>query len=56
MSYFHQFNTFQIRNFMLVIILCRGTTFFHIFNIDDQNTKYVFASKNTLAVYLNPNV
>ena len=24
--------------------------------IDDLNTKYVFASKGTLAVYLNPNL
>lgn len=27
-----------------------------IFNIDDQNNKYVFASKDTQAVYLNPNL
>ena len=41
---------------MFVIILCRGTIFLPIFNIDDQNTKYVFASKDTQAVYLNPNL
>ena len=27
-----------------------------MFDIDDQNTKYVFASKGTWIVYLNPNL
>ena len=57
MSYFHQFKTFISQKLYVCHYLMSMDNFFSpIFNIDDQNTKFVFASKITQAVYLNPNL
>ena len=48
---------FMVLKLYLVLTSCQGENQKYSYvTFDDQNSKYIFASKGTQAVYLNPNL